>query len=411
MGNQKLKIAYIAPEIPALSATFVYNEILELEKRGATIFPISIREPSNLAKEPGLENLIKKTLVLYNQSIFFWIWALFKSLVSSPFRTIKTFIVALQDALKVGLISRVGCGLLYRFFAGVTASHILIENRCTHMHAHFSHVPTDISMYASMISGIPFSFTSHANDLFERGWLLKEKIDRCKFAVTISEFNKKFLQKQGAMSGKINVIHCGVFTELFDLPKTNVKQKIPIIGSLGRFVEKKGFDVLIKASERLKEEGIPFRLEIAGSGPLKESFKQLIEESNLTGEISLIGPLQHDEVAPWLKRLDVFALAAKQDSNNDMDGIPVVLMEAMISGVPVVSTNLSGIPELVDDGQTGTLAEPNNPVSFAHAIKRILSDSCWQKTLIEQAFKKVKSQYDISTNVGILFKRFEGALL
>ncbi|MBN2299130.1 MAG: glycosyltransferase family 4 protein, partial [Deltaproteobacteria bacterium] len=246
----------------------------------------------------------------------------------------------------------------------------------------------------------PYSFTAHANDIFERGWLLKEKVERSAFTVVISEFNKDFLIKNRAPENKIHVIHCGVDSSLFQAGKSMRISKPLKIGALGRMVEKKGFDTLIDAGRILLDSGKSLRIHIAGDGPLMKDLSKQARVMGFTDNVILSGPLPHDSVSSWLKGLDIFVLPCRKDSNGDMDGIPVVLMEAMLSGVPVVSTRISGIPELIQDGVTGCLADPDNPSELAAAIDRIAGDSRFRKTLTTNAKKKVREEFDLSRNTG-----------
>jgi glycosyltransferase involved in cell wall biosynthesis len=257
-------------------------------------------------------------------------------------------------------------------------------------------------MYAAGMSAVPFSFTAHANDLFERGWLLDKKVQRSRFTVTISDYNKQFIRKSGGAEHKIHVIRCGVNHQAFVARNGRTENPIPKIGTLGRMVEKKGIDDLIRACKILRDRNIAFRLEIAGDGPLLVELQRLVDEEDLAAQVHFKGSLPHEQVPQWLEGLDVFVLACKKDRNGDMDGIPVVLMEAMLAGVPVISTRLSGIPELIEDGQSGLLAEPANPDQLAGAIDRLLSNDNLYHDLRKQAIARVQSEFDLAVNVARL---------
>ena len=354
MKNEK-KIAYLAPEIPALSATFVYKEILQLQELNVKIKSVSIHRPGNKASSDVLKKLESETFYLYEQSFFKVIILNLFLIILSPLKYFSVFRMALSDALNIGITTHIGKGLLYRFLIGAGFVNYLRKNNIEHIHSNFAHIPTDIAMYAAALHGVTFSFISHANDLFERGWLLKEKVARAKFAVTISEYNKKFLIDQGADEEKINVIHCGVDTASFSKREKKKLSNPPALGTLGRMVEKKGFDVLILACSILKKEGVEFKLQIAGGGPLKSNLKDLARSLDLVDTIDFIDFISHEDVPDWIKSLDIFILPCKKDEHGDMDGIPVVLMEAMLSGVPVITTRISGIPELVVNEVTGLL--------------------------------------------------------
>jgi glycosyltransferase involved in cell wall biosynthesis len=327
-------------------------------------------------------------------------------LARRPVRYLRVLASAVGDAGRVGLFNRVGLGLLYRFMVAARAARILLDENCEHLHVHFAHIPTDIAMYAAGMSALPFSFTAHANDLFERGWLLEQKVRRAEFTVTISEHNRRFLTEKGCPGNKIHVVRCGVDSGAFAAGNTRPPHPIPKIGTLGRMVEKKGIDDLIRACQMLKDRNIAFHLEIAGDGPMQSELQALVSDGDLAEQVHFKGPLAHEQVPEWLQGLDMFILACKKDRNGDMDGIPVVLMEAMLAGVPVISCRISGIPELIEDGKSGLLAEPENPVDLADAIARLLSDDNLQNDFRTNAMVKVQAEFELSKNVAVLDKLF-----
>ncbi len=410
MDGKLKRIAYIGMEIPALSATFVYNEIFSIEKNNFQVTPLSVHFPNDSASGNEINKLKNRTYFLYEYSIGSFLAANFKCMFRFTSGYFKTLFLSISDAMKVGIFSHTGKGILYRFFVSSKAAEIILKSGCLHIHSHFAHIATDIAMYASGISGISFSFTSHANDLFQRGWLLKEKIERSKFAVTISEYNRRFLLDKGASADKIHVIHCGVDTGSFR-PRMPVPiSSIPKIGTIGRMVEKKGFDTLIDSCEILVKKGQPFHLEIAGSGPLHDDFQTRVNDKNLSEMISFIGALPHDRIPYWLKSKDIFVLPCKRDRYGDIDGIPVVLMEAMAMGVPVISSRISGIPELVEDGITGLLIEEDDAEALSEAILKILSDTSQRNILIQNSIEKVKKDFELSVNSTKLSDLFSEAI-
>jgi colanic acid/amylovoran biosynthesis glycosyltransferase len=397
--NRRFNIAYLAPEIPALSATFVYNEILQLEKIGIHIVPISVHQPYSMASGNDATQLMDRTYYLYHESMFIMLMANLKNILRYPIRYFKTFFTVLMDSFRIGILSHIGIGIIFRFIAASRLSEIIRNEKCDHIHVHFAHIPTDIAMYTSGLSGVPFSFTSHANDLFERGWLLKEKVERSKFAVTISDFNRRFLVRNGALEDKIHIIRCGVDSHAFNTRDNKPVNKVIRLGVLGRLVEKKGFEILIRACDLLKKDHHIFYLEIVGEGPLEEGLKRLVQSLGLSSEISFKGPLHHEKIPEWFLQQDIFCLPCKKDMRGDMDGIPVVLMEAMLIGVPVISSRISGIPELIEDGISGLLIDQDDHHGLAVAIKRIISDDGFRKSLIENGINKVRSEFDLSQNI------------
>jgi colanic acid/amylovoran biosynthesis glycosyltransferase len=405
---KKIKLAYLAPEIPALSATFVYNEIFQLEQLGYAVVPFSVHRPSVPAVGNKLADLEASVFHLYAQKKHVVLKENVLFFLKHPLRYLNTLKMLLSDMFKVGVLSRTAMGLAFRFFYSVILAKQILKTGVQHIHVHFAHVPADIAMYAAFLSGISFSVTAHANDLFERAWLLAEKVNRAKFFVTISEFNREFLRRQGCNVGQIVVVRCGVDVEHFNRQKKSGLSDVPRIGFIGRLVEKKGADDLLGAAKELKKLGINFKLVIAGSGPLEGYLAELARELGLSDDcVSFAGAIAHSAIPEFLNGLDVFVLPCKKDNAGDMDGIPVVLMEAMLSGVSVISTHLSGIPELVVDRETGLLVEPGNKIQLANAIQALIEDEALTKQLTINAISKVKKEFNLKDNATQLAKLFQ----
>lgn len=405
-----MKIAYLAPELPALSATFVYNEILQLEKLGTRVIPFSVHRAQVDIDEPSVKDLKRRVVDLYERPKCKILKSHFRLLSRFTKRYISAFATLLVDVSKLLLQRkpRTAMGQTYRFFYAAHLADELLKHRCDHLHVHFAHIPTDIAMYASALSDIGFSVTAHANDLFERGWLLPEKVSRSRFFGTISEFNRRFLGDMGADVSRIEVIRCGVDSTQFSARQGH-KMSDPVkLGLVGRLVEKKGVDVALTAVSGLRKLGRDVKLYIAGSGPLTADLKGLAFDLGLDEHaVIFLGPIPHKDVAEFVKSLDIFVLPCKQDSQGDMDGIPVVLMEAMLSGVPVISGHVSGIPELIIDGQTGLLVQPSDSEGLIQAICHLLDDEDYKETLLLAGERRVKEAFSLQDNVNKLNELFK----
>lgn len=391
-------LAYLAPELPALSATFIYEELLALERLGVMVLPMSVRRPECIAEEQ--QALHSRCETVYVRSKIFVAASGLCSLFRMP--GARNAIAALiHDCWKLGFSFSV-LKVIFQFLAAANVARLLSSHRVAHLHIHFSHVSGTIGMYAALMAEIPFTVVGHANDIFEHGILLKEKADRSRRFLTISNFNVAFLQSLGLPEEKLAVVRCGVSFE----PPTSWPQAVdkPVyrIGTLGRLVEKKGVDVLLEAVS-----GLPgVQLSIAGDGPLLEELKAKAAALGVASSVEFVGSLSHREVARWMAGLDVFALACKQDRNGDMDGIPVVLMEAMSQGIPVVSTRLSGIPELVIDGRTGMLAAPADAADLRAKLSQMLGSAELRNALALAAADHVREEFGLAANIDRLLRHF-----
>lgn len=397
-------IAYLAPEIPALSQTFVYEEMQGLQELGYCILPISIHKPLHLAS--GQEQIISRTLILYDRP--YWKIALSGMIQLAKFRSgaLKALKFLLSDLLKCGLHHPRTWKLAFQFLAAVKLAVVLKSNRCAHLHVHFAHVPSQIAMYASLMSGVPFTIMAHANDIFERGLLLQQKADRAIKMITVSEFNRVYLEKIGVSQDKLAVVRCGVSFPIVSPDRPFQNQARFRLGTLGRLVEKKGMDVLIRAIAELQDCHYKIELSIAGDGPLRDELKALVSDLGVSQNVKFEGSIAHGDVSTWMRGLDAFILACKKDKNGDMDGIPVVLMEAMSQSVPVISTNISGIPELIIPNLTGLLAKPDDYQDLSIQIKRLLNSAELREQLVSKATEHVINEFGQNINLVRLQKYF-----
>ncbi|MEO0928264.1 MAG: glycosyltransferase [Cyanobacteria bacterium J06643_13] len=398
-------IAYLAPEIPSVSGTFVYQEIIALQQSGLKIVPISVHQPQVLVEDCEVIKLGKLTTYLYQHSLLSTLLLSLGLLIKNPQKYIAVFLTVLSDISQLGISRLSSWKLMYQFLYACRVAKIIEANSCHYLHIHFAHVPTQIGMYASQLTGVPFSFTAHANDLFANQLLLAEKGRRAKTAVTISEYNRQFLLKQGLDAQKIEVVRCGIDTSKHEYLPLGSRANPVKIGSLGRLVAKKGMDDLILALSLLEQKGIDFQLEIAGGGSLRSELEQMAIAKNLADKIKFIGTIPHEQVYDWMKGLDLFVLACKQDEKGDQDGVPVVLMEAMTIGVPVVSTRISGITELIEHESSGFLAHSNDPTSLAVTIEQLLQQSDLA-AITQAARQRVVEEFELTTNVNRLIAIF-----
>jgi glycosyltransferase involved in cell wall biosynthesis len=393
-------LAFLGPEIPALSATFVYEELLDLERRGVSVRAFTVRRPAQVAV--GQAELARRTEVIYDHGPLALVFGGLVAVALAGRRALVSLGWLVADMVEVGLHRLAAWKLLYQWLAGARLAYRLQRHGCSHLHVHFAHTPAQIAMYASGFSGIPFTITAHANDIFERGLLLACKARRSTKMLTISEFNREFLLSLGIPADKLAVVRCGVaFGRRPEMAHSSA-DAVFRIGTLCRLVEKKGVDDLLRALVVLRAEAKPVSLVIVGEGPQRDGLWRLCRELGLEHSVEFKGAMEHEAVVEWLRSLDAFVLACKKDGHGDMDGIPVALMEAMSQAIPVVSTRLSGIPELVVHEQTGLLASPADPDDLARQIRRLMSDPSLRASLATAGTDHVRAEFAQDVNLNRL---------
>ena len=399
------RIAYLGPEIPALSATFIYEELLGLERRGVSIVSFSVHKPAQVAS--GQNHLARRTSVLYDRAALALAIDGLAALPSFGGRAFKALGWLARDMTSVGLLRPAAWKLAYQCLVGARLGRSLKREGCTHLHVHFAHAPAQIAMYASAFSGVPFTITAHANDIFERGLLLCTKAQRARKLITISNYNLAYLRSLGVPANRLALVRCGVsFALRADVPVYESKVHYRV-GTLCRLIEKKGVDTLLGAMVLLRDAPWRVELSIVGDGPLHSELKLLVGELRLQDCVQFVGAIDHTAVPGWMRSLDVFVMACKRDSHGDMDGIPVVLMEAMSQLVPAVSTRLSGIPELVVHETTGLLADADDPASLASELRRLLHSPELRARLAQNGLAHVQGEFGQELNLRRLLACFD----
>ena len=270
-----------------------------------------------------------------------------------------------------------------------------------HLHAHFAHDPALIAYLAHDITGIPFSFTAHARDLYQvPEQVLTDRIRDASAVITCCGANMDYLQQIApSQKSKFSLIYHGVnLTDFQQVPNRDASSvpENPIILSVGRLVEKKGFQDLLQALLIVKERGERFRCTIYGDGPLFQPLERLIEEHGMTGEIRLMGDCTQQELISIYQNATLFVLTPVQTEDGDRDGIPNVLVEAMAVGLPVITTVVAGIPELVENNQDGLLYQPHDVAGISSGIVELLRNAEKRSQFGSAASKKVRERFDIA---------------
>jgi len=288
---------------------------------------------------------------------------------------------------------------------------VIVSGRIGHLHAHFCHGSTTMTMFASRMAGIPFSFTAHAKDIYlpklNPGDLLQIKMRRAQFVATCTGANKQYLEEACSDAAPVYTVYHGVDTARFH-PSPEGEPDVPVILSVGRFVEKKGFPFLVQACRILKDHGHQFQCRIVGE-PDEQSglVRQLIFQSALEDRIVIEPGVTQDELRALYRQATMFVLPCQIVGNGDRDGIPNVLAEAMATGLPVVSTDISGIPELVVHRDNGLLVAQRDVQALAKAMEELLADGQLRRRLGQAGRDTICRIFDSTTTTRQLHSLFE----
>ena len=280
--------------------------------------------------------------------------------------------------------------------AACLVHHLLPGRGIHHLHAHFAHSPTSVAMFAGLLSGLPFSFTAHAVDIYTSDpWLLQEKIRSAAYVVTCTEYNRRYLAElAGGVPPPIRRIYHGIDLQYFSQwPASRTPGPPYRILTVARLVEKKGLPTVYRALRLLRDQGPDFTHVLIGDGQDRLKILSLIEELGLGDVARCIGLQSHEVVRQHYREADLFVLGCEVAANGDRDGLPNVLLEAMAMEVPVVATDVSAIPELVEDGLTGLLVKPGDSTHMAEAMARMLTDLDFRAKVVARAREKVAGQF------------------
>lgn len=391
-------IAYVIKCFPRLSETFIMHEVLELERRGLPLRIASLLRPGGKVSKAAQD---VQASIDYVPSIFPGALGLLLRAAGQRFW---------RNPLK---FLRVCAAAQVRFHHRHTPKHLLyaayVANQfehdgITHLHAHYANTPAKIALLVSQFTGIPFSFTAHAKDIYTSAPdSVVYKMQQARFVVTCTGYNQRYLKSllpEGS-NVRIHRIYHGINLRMFPqtMPEPAGQGDCPLILTVARLVEKKGLPYLLEACRILKDQGYDFTCRIVGEGPLRPQLEEQIRELQLTGHVELWGAETHERVIEMYRRATLFALPCTVSDNGDRDGIPNVLVEASAMGVPVVSTPVSGIPELIADGENGLLVPDRDAAALAQAIACLLVDPSLRFRLAVSAFDRVHSEFDMAINV------------
>jgi colanic acid/amylovoran biosynthesis glycosyltransferase len=402
-AGQAPRISYVIGTYPSLTTTFIDREISGLMERGVDVAIVSIRRPQG-ELSPDQQRLQSSVRYLLPPRWTRLLLACLLPLATRPIATLR---------LLASLVSRPHPEASRRrtilhVLTGLYAADVLADRRGVHLHAHFVDRAATVAMVAAQQLGTTYSVTAHANDIYVRPVLLREKLGKAAFAVTCTEFNLRHLRQElGAeATARLRRIYHGLDLDALR-PGSTERDPKPQLLSVGQLKPKKGLHDLIDAVGALAADWPDLQCEIVGEGPLRGELQRRVKDLGLEGRIRLTGALPHHEVVARYARGPIFVLPCVVAADGDRDGIPNVILEAMAMELPVISTSISGIPEVVHPGDTGLLVPPGDVPALAAAIDGALRDPELRRRLGVNARAFVTDNFDQRQNVD----RFLSAVL
>jgi glycosyltransferase involved in cell wall biosynthesis len=399
------RVGYVLKMFPRLSETFVMNELLELERQGAGLSVFSLMHPNDGRFHGRLAELELTARYFPSQKPeAYW------NLVHSLPERLSTPMERWPEAVE--LLRRYDTPRDLEFLLRALAiAGAVREAGVEHLHAHFATIATRMAMTVSLLTGVPYSFTAHAKDIFRETVdreLFAELVRRAAFCVTVSDFNRDFILEHtpGIAAEKVVRLYNGVDLTALRPDPSRATAEIPHIVSVGRLVPKKGFDHLLRAFKKASDRGLRFCATIAGDGEARDDLVQLRGELGLDSVVSFPGAMAHERVLALLREADLFALACVADGDGNMDALPTVLLEALALDLPAVSTRLTGIPEIVGDG-TGLLCEPGDDDALAAALCTMWERIRGGAQPAGACRARAERRFDLATNVSVLRGMFE----
>ena len=403
-------VAYVMNGFPRLSETFIAHEIHQLERAGLRLRLFVVKRENEDMVHPVVSAIraplsyLTGVTSLSGTTLTGWLRKNLPSFAAAHMA------VAAAHPLRYARTLASTVALTWRHWprkvfvkeflqAGEIAAQLLADGRVQHLHGHFCHGVATITWFTSRLTGIPFSFTAHAKDIYQAelnpGDLLERKLGAARFVATCTCANAGVLRARHLRPDEVHTIYHGLDTDYFSPVRRPDTPEAPMILAVGRLVEKKGFDQLIAACALLKQQGLRFACMIVGeSGSARDSLQAQIERLGLDDTVRLRGAVTQDQLRDIYRDAFVFALPCQIMEDGDRDGFPNVLAEAMAMGVPVVSTAISGIPEMIDDGVHGLLVEPRDPDALATALRRLLTNAALHGQIAAAARTRICERFD-----------------
>jgi glycosyltransferase involved in cell wall biosynthesis len=401
------RVAFVLKGYPRLSESFIAQEIAELERRGLAILIVSLRRPTDARRHPVHEEIRASILYLPEYLLLeplrvFRAWL--RQRKTSNYRNTRN--LWLRDLARDPTPNRI------RRFGQALVLADELPGDVRRLHAHFLHTPASVTRYAALLKGLAWTGSAHAKDIWTTPeWEKREKLASCEWLVTCTAANHAHLAAL-APPGRVDLVYHGLDLSRFGFlneEKPENRGEDPsnpvVILSVGRLVEKKGTDVLLEALARLPAD-LHWRLVHVGGGPLKARLERRARALGIDARVAWRGARTQSELLAEYRAADLFALASRVARDGDRDGLPNVLVEAQSQGLACVATRMSGIPELIEDGATGLLVEPDMPQPLAQALERLIREPARRRSLGDAGRRRVMEDFELQASIARLARRF-----
>jgi colanic acid/amylovoran biosynthesis glycosyltransferase len=387
----KRRIAHVMSRFPKISETFILDEIVELQRLDFSVEVFALMRERATLMHPHAEALLPRvhfgippTGVTVAAQLY---W-----LRRRPRRYLSAWCGALRGNLRSPSFL---CRALVAVPVAAAFARDMERLGVEHVHAHYATHPALVAWVAQRLTDLPYSFTVHAHDIYVDRAMLGEKLERASFVVAVSEFNRRLLERHepARARGKVFVVRTGVEARAFHVRRrpANRRLRVVCVASLEPY---KGHCYLVEACALARAAGLELECLLVGEGPERDAIERLVATRDLGDTVQLVGAQRRNRVSELIATADVFVLPSVVMPNGKMEGLPVVIMEAMAAGTPVVASAISGIPELVEDGITGFLVPERDPPALARAITRLAGDSDLRRRLAAAAGERALEDYD-----------------
>jgi len=399
-------IAYVMSRFPHLPETFILREMAALEAIGHHLspYPLLLQRQQVMHQDARPWLARTRTFSLGSRRLLV---ANLKALLETPRHTITLWYRMVWSLRRSpAFLARA----LYVFPQAVAASRAMLAEDIEHIHAHYATHPALFAWLIHHLTGLSYSVTVHAHDIFVNQTMLGPKLREAAFIVAISKFNRDFLAHclGNWVLAKTQVVHCGIAPDNYHVapaPRSDIPRPLEIV-SVGSLQPYKGHRYLLAALGYLRDDGIPFRCRIAGEGEERGQLEALLTSSALEGHVTLLGACTETEVASLLATGNCYVQPSIATASGKMEGIPVAIMEALASSLPVIASELSGIPELIQAGKTGYLVPPGDAATLAETLKHVYHHPAEARALALAGRALVAEQFDLQKNARQLSSLF-----